>query len=189
MLELHKMIENNSGERALQCYLKNNLALLGGTHSTPKGEYIVLSELPVGDGVCDFVILSSRSRMSVTFIEIKGASFKFLNKDGRFASDINEGAEQIEARLAYIDKNYESFRRRIHQLRQEAIDGTCPHNAICDENRYLGVDTNKDIVVSGIVIGGRTANDRLESELKWNKEKVQSNIRYESWDSWYRKYQ
>jgi len=54
--------------------------------------------------------------MSVTFIEIKGANFKFLNKERRFASDVNEAAEQIESRMAYIDKNYESFRRKIHQL-------------------------------------------------------------------------
>jgi len=185
---LKQLIAKGAQEREIQDFLKANLAILGNAHSHPKGEFIVISELPVDDGKCDFVSLSCRSRMSVTFIEIKGADFNFINSNDRFASAINEGAEQIESRLAYLERNYETFRRKIHQLRQAAIDNTCPHNSECGQGRYLGVDPNKDITFHGIVIGGRTVNDSLESELKWNKEKNGSIIRFESWDSWIRKY-
>jgi len=48
--ELQKIIESNSGERAIQNYLKSNLSIIGKAHSFTKGEYIVISELPVGEG-------------------------------------------------------------------------------------------------------------------------------------------
>jgi len=148
---LKQLIDTASREREIQIYLKNNLHIIGNAHSFPKGEYIVISEFPVEDGRCDFVLLSSRSRMSVTFIEIKGADFNFTNNMDRFSSPINDASEQIESRLAYLDRNYESFRRKIHQLRQSSIDNNCPHNSVCSTQRYLGVDPNKDIVMDGVV--------------------------------------
>ncbi|ELB2048017.1 DUF4263 domain-containing protein [Vibrio parahaemolyticus] len=188
MEELKYHIRNEAKEQDIQRYLKDNLSILGEAHSHPKGEYIVLSELTVGDGKCDFVVLTSRSRMVVTFIEIKGAGFNFLNKRNKFSDDVELAIDQVESRIAYVERNYESFRRRIHQIRQSALDGNCQYNNVVGKNNYLGVDPNKDIVVQGVVIAGKSVNDQLESELKWNAERKTDYV-VESWDSWIRKHE
>ena len=44
----------------------------------PHEEYICFSNYPIGDKIADFVVLTSRSKMKVCIVEVKGADFKIV---------------------------------------------------------------------------------------------------------------
>ena len=186
--EIESLIVSNSSERELQTLLKQDLSVFSEVYANPKSEYIVFSEYPIGSGSADFLLFTSRSKMEVIIIEIKGADFTFSNSDGALSAPINLAVQQVKERFAYIHSNYESFRRNAHDIRISVEAGNQTYNSLLGSNGYLHCDPHKDIIYRGIVIGGRTRDDTYESKLKWQSE-ISSipYIKYESWDSWLKK--
>lgn len=190
MHQLTALIHEGAREREIQAALKADLSVIAQTcvHSAIQDEYIAFSEFPLGTGFVDFVVFTDRSRMDVVLFEIKGADFEFLNADGSVAKLIDRAAEQMRNRFDEIERNYESFRREAHALRKTIEAGQKKFNSILGPNGYLHVDPEKDIDVWGIVIGGRTREDYAESRARYKLEKYTNRVRFESWDSWLRKY-
>ncbi|SRR6266700_1025380 len=185
--KIELLITRDATERELLAELKRDLSILGASFATPKREYIVFSEFPVGHGIVDFVIFTDRSRMSIILIEIKGAHFSFLNRNGSIAADINLASQQMFERLCYIQDNYEAFRRESHIIRRAVEGGAMKHRSLLGPNGFLHVDPEKDVTFRGVVVGGRTRDDYDESHVRHRLEKNNLNVRFESWDSWVRK--
>ena len=190
-LQIEQLVFAEANERELQTELKKDLSILAEVYAIPKDEFIAFSEFPVGDGCVDFVIFTSRSRMKIILIEVKGADFTFSTKAGAVAEGINFAAQQLRERFYTILSSYESFRRNAHLIRRSVEAGHQKYNSLPSSGLKGGrllVDSEKDIDVSGVVIGGRTRDDLLESKLKFQMGSSSNPyIIYESWDSWLRK--
>ncbi|ADV47112.1 Shedu immune nuclease family protein [Nitratifractor salsuginis] len=188
MKKLKELIKNKSTERVIQKYLKSNLHLIAEHYASSENEYIIFSEFPIDEGKVDFVIFTDRSRMQIILIEIKGADFPYLTKSNKTSNVIRDAHEQILERFDFINHNYELFRRKVHEIRQEVEKGEIKYNSLLGSNGFLHVDPNKEIKYRGIVIGGYTTDDILESK-KRNQLELDSNlkIQFESWDSFLRK--
>ena len=188
MQKLKELIENKSTEQNIQKYLKDNLHLIAEHYASLANEYIIFSEFPVDEGKVDFVIFTDRSRMQIILIEVKGADFPYLTKSGKTSNVIREAHEQILERFDFIERNYELFRRKTHEIRQEVEKGKIKYNSLLGSNGFLHVDPNKEIKYRGVIIGGYTTDDLLESK-KRNQLELDSNrkTQFESWDSFLRK--
>ncbi len=94
--------------------------------------------------------------MEVIVIEIKGANFSFSNSSSyrNMSFKINEAAQQVRGKLNFIQKNYNEFRAFVHKVREQVELGRNIYNSLLGPNGYLHVDPNKDICVSGVLIGG-----------------------------------
>lgn len=92
--------------------------------------------------------------MQVILIEIKGADFPYLTKAGKTSNVVREAHEQILERFDFIERNYELFRRKTHEIRQEVEKGKIKYNSLLGSNGVLYVDPNKEIKYRGVVIGG-----------------------------------
>jgi hypothetical protein len=190
--KLAAAIEAGSPERALQSLVRKDLSLLGEVYAEFPGEYICFAEFQLGDGVVDFAVFTGRSRMEVFLIEIKGAGFNLVNGNHykEFNAKINEAAGQVRGRFRAIHTDYETFRRRLHRIRVQAEKGSQNHRPFLGPDIPLEVDPNKDILVHGVVIGGRMRNDLSESRKRHDFESGRTPpIRIESWDSWVNKLQ
>ena len=190
MTQLKNLVRDRENEQTIQRYLKDNLHLLADAyvHSAIDNEYIVFSEFPIDQGSVDFVIFTDRSRMEIIFIEVKGADFSYLTNSGKTSSTIRGCHEQILDRFSFIDQNYELFRRNSHEIRQRVENGEQLYNSLLGDNGFLHVDPNKEIKYRGIVIGGFTSDDILESKKRHQLEKESNRkIQFESWDSFIRK--
>lgn len=163
------------------------MSFLSDWLQSPADEYICLSELPIGNGKVDFVVLTSRSRMLVYLIEIKGANFNIINKNHYKDMNVNihNAVKQISNHIKYIDENYEVFRKYIHNIRQEVIDGKYKPNHLLGPKGYLEVDPDKDISIATIVIGEKTVNDHFESSERTKFEKGYNSysLKVCSWNS------
>lgn len=188
MQRLKELIKNKSTEQDIQKYLKDHLHLIAEHYASSTNEYIIFSEFPIDEGKVDFVIFTDRSRMQIILIEIKGADFSYLTKSNKTSNVIREAHEQILERFDFIERNYELFRRKAHEIRQEVEKGKIKYNSLLGSNGFLHVDPNKEIKYRGVVIGGYTTDDILESK-KRNQLELDSNrkTQFESWDSFLRK--
>lgn len=188
MDKLKELINNKASEQDIQKYLKSNLHLLAENYALHKSEYIIFSEFPIDEGKIDFVIFTDRSKMEIILIEIKGADFPYITKSNKTSNIIRDAHEQILDRFNFIESNYELFRRKVHNIRQEVEKGKIKYNSLLGENGFLYVDPNKDIKYRGVVIGGYTTDDILESK-KRNQLELDSNrkTQFESWNSFFRK--
>lgn len=189
--QLKEFINSGAKERELSELIKKDLSLISEIHSyLPHDEYIVFSELPIGDDIVDFAIFSGRSTMKVTFIEIKGADFN-LKKRGHYDSfnaKIEEAHSQIRKHRQYISNNYELFRREMHRIRLKAELGEKVYNAFLSPKRELLVDPNKNIRIRYIIIAGRTPEDDIEeSNLRYQFGESDRDVTLFSWDSWMRR--
>ncbi|WP_340613648.1 Shedu anti-phage system protein SduA domain-containing protein [Xenorhabdus thailandensis] len=184
--ELIDFIKNNPIERDISNFLRNDLSLFADLYAHPSEEYIVLPELMVGNGFVDFVVLSGRSRMDVTLIEIKGANFNLMNSSGynNFSQKTNEAIQQVRERIGTIYRDYPRHREYFHKVREAVETGSNIHNALCGPKGKLSVSPDKDINIRTVVIAGRSKNDIEESKQRHNVEMTSSPpIRLESWDS------
>ncbi|RBL80126.1 DUF4263 domain-containing protein [Streptomyces cavourensis] len=186
---IQELIDARVDERGLQRLLKTDLSVFGEVYAD-RDEYICFSEFPLGDGIVDFVVFSGRSRMDVTLIEIKGANFNLVNQTGygKFASKVEEAADQIRDRVrtAYLD--YGSFRKAMHEIRCQVEGGKQLYNSFVGAHGHLEVDGNKDVNVRCVVIGGRSNDDLAESQRRHVYERTFNvPLRLDSWDSWMRK--
>ncbi|WP_407715486.1 Shedu anti-phage system protein SduA domain-containing protein [Comamonas testosteroni] len=186
--KLKALVAERAGERAFQSLIKLNLHVVGKCFGYPSDEYIAFSEFPFGDGTCDFVVFTDRSRMSVVAIEVKGAEFAFSTEAGLIAAEINHAAKQVRDRFSHIDGNREGFRRWAHELRRRVEGGEIAYNSVIGPHGSLLVDPLKDITWRGVVIGGYARDDAYESRERSKLElNASPHIRYESWDSLIRK--
>lgn len=187
---LKKAIENGASETEIQTLLKSDLSIIGDFYSHPSEEYICFSEFPLSDGFVDFVLFSGRSRMDVTLVEIKGANYNLINANSYedFSAKTNQAVQQIRRRIGSITRNYDTFRKFVHNVRQAVEAGETKYNSFVGPKGNLGVDPNKDINLHTVVIGGRSKDDLNESRLRHEYEMGNSpSIRVESWDSWLKK--
>ena len=186
--QLDELISNGSSERDIQSFLKSNLHLIGKYFSHPEDEYIVFSEFPFGQGACDLVVFTDRSRMNIFIIELKGADFNFSTATGQISSEISLAAQQVRDRFFHIDSNRESFRRSAHEIRKKVESGSILYNSKLGPAGPLLVDPLKEITWQGVVIGGISKDDDFESKEKTKLEINSSpHIKYESWTSFLRK--
>ena len=186
---IESLVNDKAGEREISSVLKKNLNILG-QYFAPyqiKDEYIVFSEFPIADSITDFVVFTSRSRMEVILLEIKGADFDFVTKDGSISAVVNQDIQALRSQMRTIENDYRLFREKFHKLRQDVELGKSHFNSCRGTNYGLHVDPNKDIVVTGAFIGGRTSDDFEESKLRNDIERKNREFRIESWDSWLRK--
>ena len=185
--ELQRAVDSGAGERELQAIIHKDLSLLGEVYGLPQNEYICFPEFRIGDGAVDFAVFTGRSRMDVFLIEIKGADFNFMGTTGyrSFNSKINIAAEQIRERHRQIQNQGSVFPKELHKIRKQAESGGRQHNGFLSPIMPLEVDPNKDIVVHGVVIGGRLRDDHAESRKRHDFEETSAiKIKVDSWDSW-----
>lgn len=187
---LQNTIAKGATETELQKLIKSDLSIIGDFYSHPSEEYICFSEFPLDGGFVDFAMFSGRSRMDVTLIEVKGADYNLINGNHYedFSAKTNQAVQQIRKRLGYITRNYEEFRRFVHETREYVESGKEKFNSFVGPKGNLGVDPNKDINLHTVVVGGRSKDDLNESRLRHEYERGTSpSIKVESWDSWIRK--
>ena len=128
--------------------------------------------------------------MSVTLIEIKGSDFFLVNQGGyeKLASKVEEAAGQLRERIGYVNRNYEQFRRKVHEIRKSVEAGKSIYNSLLGPKGGLQVDADKDINIYGVLICGRTRDDLKESIKRQDFEyNIKPSIKLESWDTWLRK--
>ncbi|WP_090122154.1 Shedu anti-phage system protein SduA domain-containing protein [Kosakonia arachidis] len=184
--EIANFIETNPTEREIAEFLKKDLSFFASFYANPKEEYIVLPELQIANGFVDYVILSGRSRMDVTFIEIKGANFNLMNQSGygNLSQKTNEAIQQVRERISVIYRDYKKYRKYFHEVREQVETGTGFSNALIGPRGKLSVDPDKDINIRSVVIAGLSNNDLEESKQRHNVEFTSSPpIRLESWNS------
>ncbi|OYU45942.1 MAG: hypothetical protein CFE44_04845 [Burkholderiales bacterium PBB4] len=186
------LVKSGSGEQELQRLLKTDLSIFGEAYAKPDDEYICFSEFPLADGFVDFVVFTGRSRMDIILIEVKGAEFNLLNANHykAFNHKITEAAGQISQRLGIIFRDLNGFRKEAHAIRKRAESGEKLFNAFLGPRSKLGVDSDKDINIRCVVVGGRTQND-LEESIKRQDYEAHTTppVRVESWDTWLRRLQ
>lgn len=188
--KLKELIDASVSEHEFGDLIKRDLSLIAEIYSFPNDEYIVFSEFPIGERRVDFAIFSGRSTMDVTFIEIKGADFN-LKKRGHydnFNAKIEEANSQIRNHRKYIYNNYESFRKKLHQVRENAESGEKIYNAFLSPQRELHVDPNKNVNIRFVIVAGRTPGDDIEeSDLRYQFGRENRDVELFSWDSWIRR--
>ncbi|WP_246637705.1 Shedu immune nuclease family protein [Crassaminicella profunda] len=187
---IKELIYKGVTEQELSRLLKSDLSVFGEIYSNPDEEYICFSEFPLGNGFVDYVVFTGRSRMDVYLIEVKGADFNLVNKGnyGKFASKIEEASGQLRQRLGHIYRDYEKFRRKVHEIRERVESGDRLYNSLIGPKGNLQVDPNKDINIYPVLIAGRTINDLEESRKRQDFEySTKPTMKLETWDSWVRK--
>lgn len=189
--ELDELVHSSANEQTISAFLKEDLSFFSEIYASPKDEYICFSEFPVGSsGRVDFAVFTGRSRMSVYLIEIKAAQHHLLRRNHyqEFTAPIQEGRGQLLSREAWVRSNYEQFRRFVHQVRQSVVDGKRPYHAFPGPRPKLQVDSDKDIHLHFIFIGGHTVDDLKESQKRHQADQsLYFHIETETWDSWIKK--
>lgn len=187
---LSSAVSAGATERELQAILRSDLSLLAEVYAQPRDDYICFAEFPIADGIVDFAVFTSTSRMEVILIEIKGANFYLVNKGsyGNFSAKVNEAAQQIRRRVGSIFQHLAEFRTEVHRIREAVESGKKMYNSFIGPYGSLGVDPEKDIYIRSVIIAGRSRNDLEESHLRHDFESSLSPpVRLESWDTWLKK--
>lgn len=183
---LQKLVDKGANEREIQMVLKKDLSFLADVFARPEDEYICLAEFPIGGHKADFVVLTSRSRMEICLIEIKGADF-YAARSSYYQGmnrNIYDAAGQINKHIRYIEGHYEAFRQYVHGIREQVIKGNYKSNYLLGPQGELYVDPLKDIKFRKVVIGGKVKDDYVDSRRRTEFEKDYMNdIEAYSWDS------
>ena len=156
----------------------------------PHEEYICFSNYPIGDKIADFVVLTSRSKMKVCIVEVKGADFKIVKANHYQGLNVhmNDAITQLKNHMEYINRNYSSFRTQIHEDKDKAINEEYSGNYLVGPRKTLLVDPQKDIDVKYIAIGGVEREDKsIEESHEIVKCKPADNLEIASWNSFVRK--
>jgi len=187
---VEELISLGCNEERIQKLLKKDLSIFAEVYAKPEKDYICFSEFPIDSGFVDFVVFSGISRMDVFLIEVKGAEFNLFNQGhyDKFSSKIEIAMHQIRERISYISRNNKEFRNEIHSIREKVEKGSAIHNSFIGPSDHLEVDSEKDINLYAVVIGGRTVDDITESRKRHDLELSSAiKIKVDSWDTWIRK--
>ena len=154
---LYRLVDEGASEEKFHKVFKQDLSFLGNVFQIPKEEYICLSNVLVGNDYMDFMVLTSRSRMVVYLIKVKGADFYITNDstDNEMNIQVLNSIEQIHDCITYISDNYDDFRKYIHNIRREAVEDRYKFSHLVGPRGDLLIDINKDIKISAIFIGGK----------------------------------
>ena len=93
----------------------------------------------------------------------------------------------IEDINEFNTRGYEAFRQYCHQVRIKVESGELIYHSSMGSKKYLNVDKDKEIKIHGVIIGGKIRDDFYESKLRYHEEKLSSEIKVASWDSWWDK--
>lgn len=140
--------------------------------------------------IADFVVLTSRSKMKVCIVEVKGADFKIVKANHYQGLNVhmNDAITQLKNHMEYINRNYSSFRTQIHEDKDKAINEEYSGNYLVGPRKTLLVDPQKDIDVKYIAIGGVEREDKsIEESHEIVKCKPADNLEIASWNSFVRK--
>ncbi|RZK05198.1 MAG: DUF4263 domain-containing protein [Flavobacterium sp.] len=188
---LSALINLNPDERTIQTFMKADLSFLGSVYGVKSEEFIAFSEFPVPNGRVDFAVFTGRSRLQVFLIEVKGANFNFANENSykNINAKANEALQQLRSRIGEIERDVKKFKADVHSIRQKCEDGESIFGSTLGADMPLQVDPNKDIIIRGVVIAGRTVNDLEESRLR-NDYEASSNhrVNIETWDTFIRRW-
>ena len=185
-----ELIEENSQEMKIQKLIKEDLSFMADYLAEPHEEYICFSNYPIGDKIADFVVLTSRSKMKVCIVEVKGADFKIVKANHYQGLNVhmNDAITQLKNHMEYINRNYSSFRTQIHEDKDKAINEEYSGNYLVGPRKTLLVDPQKDIDVKYIAIGGVEREDKsIEESHEIVKCKPADNLEIASWNSFVRK--
>ena len=99
--------------------------------------------------------------------------------------------KQIRDRLeATYFNNRADFRKKCHNLRNKVENEKSEYNYLIGPKGKLEVDSDKELKIQTVIIGGRTRieNDKRES---LERDKIERNhqvpLKLETWDSWINK--
>ena len=185
-----ELIEENSQEMKIHKLIKEDLSFMADYLAEPHEEYICFSNYPIGDKIADFVVLTSRSKMKVCIVEVKGADFKIVKANHYQGLNVhmNDAITQLKNHMEYINRNYSSFRTQIHEDKDKAINEEYSGNYLVGPRKTLLVDPQKDIDVKYIAIGGVEREDKsIEESHEIVKCKPADNLEIASWNSFVRK--
>jgi hypothetical protein len=195
--DIANLVISGAGENDIKALIKADLSILAKYLDYDKsGNYICFSEFPIGltSEKIDFVVFAGRSRMEVYLFEAKGAEFNQVNqsvKDGPFHATYMNALDQLVRRKRFIIDKYSVFREHVHSIR-DIVENRRPgwknYNSFTGPTPLKGiVDSEKDISVKYIAIGGKTVNDKIESHKRHAWETAMTDFKLESWDSWLNK--
>ena len=174
----------------IQKLIKEDLSFMADYLAEPYEEYICFSNYPIGDKIADFVVLTSRSKMKVCIVEVKGADFKIVKANHYQGLNVhmNDAITQLKNHMEYINRNYSSFRTQIHEDKDKAINEEYSGNYLVGPRKTLLVDPQKDIDVKYIAIGGVEREDKsIEESHEIVKCKLADNLEIFSWNSFVRR--
>ena len=180
----------NSNSTNVKSEIKASLSFMADYLAEPHEEYICFSNYPIGDKIADFVVLTSRSKMKVCIVEVKGADFKIVKANHYQGLNVhmNDAITQLKNHMEYINRNYSSFRTQIHEDKDKAINEEYSGNYLVGPRKTLLVDPQKDIDVKHIAIGGVEREDKsIEESHEIVKCKPADNLEIASWNSFVRK--
>jgi hypothetical protein len=187
---LYRLIDEGASEEKFHKVFKQDMSFLGDAFQIPKEEYICLSNVLVGNDYMDFMVLTSRSRMVVYLIKVKGADFYITNDstDNEMNIQVLNSIEQIHDCITYISDNYDDFRKYIHNIRRQAVEDRYKFSHLVGPRGDLLIDINKDIKISAIFIGGKT-KDEYDGSRKINcyEENLSMKMQIFTWESFLRR--
>jgi len=187
--ELQSLVHKRANERAFQKVIKDDLSFLADVFASSPDEFICLSEYPIGDRIVDYVVLTSRSRMEVYLIEVKGANFRTSKEThyGGMNNHIHDAVKQLTNHKIYIDQHYNDFRKQIHSTKASVVVGTYLGNCLLGPKGNLFVDQDKDIILRFVAIGGTEGDGRRNSHECTVFENSHQNLSVYSWESFLRR--
>jgi len=123
--ELQELLKTFPNEACMADFLKKDMSLFAECYAYPEEAYVCFSEFPVGTGRVDFALFTGVSRMTVYFIEIKGANHNLCRQNhyAEFRSYVQEGRGQLLKRAAWIDANYDKYRKFVHSTLKSVKEG------------------------------------------------------------------
>ena len=187
--DLSDLINQNANEQKFLKLIKKDLSFLADVFAQPVDEYICLSEYHICEKIVDFIVLTSRSRMEVCLIEVKGADFNICKKNhyGGMTSHIHAAEKQLLQHELYIQQNYITFIKKIHSTKHDVVTGAYSANYLLGPKGNLFVDPEKDIKLRKIIIGGKESNDYRDSHECSMFEQDHKNLSIYSWESFLRR--
>jgi hypothetical protein len=122
-------------------------------------------------------------------IEIKGANFYMYNDNYYYqiSSLVEQARQQILDAISNLNLKYVELTSELHRIRSAAESCKQIYNAFLGPQKCLLVDPDKDVILQGCIIAGRTRDNIRDSKKRNQEELYNPHIRLMSWDSWLNK--
>lgn len=103
-------------------------------------------------------------------------------------ANINYALQQVRHRFLEISRNYEMFRRKFYDVRHRVESGEVLFNSLVGPAKHLEVDPMKEVWLQGLIIGGRSVDDRRESTVRHEIESESPRLKVDTWYGWLKKH-